>query len=176
MIKGALDLTCSVGQLLRFPEGLTGLTPVFTIPAGGPVPVWGVLVAAPILRSVDNPLDVLPEAAIIWSSVLCTARGNEWKPYGAESAGARRRVISNIMSNINTLLTIRTNESMNVSPYRAKATEKEKQWACEKIVELGLQPCQILFEEGTRWVWVHPDDVVIPEQDLECISSSAGLG
>lgn len=172
MIKG-FDLTCSIGQLLYFPDGLVGAISILNPDEDLPPPVWGVLVAAPSLRDVYNPLDVLPQASFIWSSVLSTM-GSRRTLSGIGLLGFSTRMTI-VMNNIQTLINHRLNESLDtfagrsepraqysIQVHRRRAVEKERVWACEKIITSGLQPCQIFFEEGPRWVWVCPEDVMMP--------------
>ena len=183
MIKG-FDLTCSIGQLLYFPDGLKFALSILNPDEDLPPPVWGVLVTAPSLRDVYNPLDVLPQASFIWSSVLSTMGSRRTLSEDVEMLGfsARTRTrtrtrtrMTVVMNNIQTLLNHRSNERLDTfagrseprseystQAYRRRAAEKERVWACEKIIASGLQPCQIFFEEGARWVWVFPEDVMMP--------------
>ena len=175
MIKG-FDLACSIGQLLYFPDGLKFALSIFNPDEDLPPPVWGVLVTAPSLRNVYNPLDVLPQASFIWSSVLSTMGSRRTLSEDVELLGFSARTrMTVVMNNIQTLLNHRSNERLDTFTGRAepraqygtqavrrRAAEKERVWACEKIIASGLQPCQIFFEEGTRWVWVCPEDVMMP--------------
>lgn len=175
MIKG-FDLTCSIGQLLYFPDGLKLAISILNPDEDLPPPAWGVLVTAPCLRDVYNPLDVLPQASFIWSSVLSTMGSRRILSEDANLLGFSTRTrMTVVMNNIQTLINQRFNESLDTftgksepraqystQAHRRRAVEKERVWACEKIITAGLQPCQIFFEEGPRWVWVCPEDVMMP--------------
>jgi len=175
MIKG-FDLTCSIGQLLYFPDGLKLAISILNPDEDLPPPVWGVLVAAPSLRDVYSPLDVLPPESLIWSSVLSTMGSRRTLSEDVELMGFSARTrMTVVMNNIQTLINHRFNEGLDpfagrsepraqysTQVHRRRAVEKERAWACEKIIASGLQPCQIFFEEGPRWVWVCPEDVMMP--------------
>jgi hypothetical protein len=142
------------------------------------------LLRAPSLRHVNNPLDVLPPESYMWSEVLCSPTGHE--ELSIESYRNYTRIVK-IMSSINSLRRFREIEHIDsyskdsvpgtryiMRDNRRGRAQRDQALLCESVTQGDMHPCQILLESGTKWVWLHLNDVVddIPVGDADALSAN----
>jgi len=188
MIKDVFELVNSPPRLLHFPAGLMKCaswgSSGFRATRG---PVTGMLLRAPSLRHVNNPLDVLPPESYTWSEVLCSSTGLESLVLETQGIcyGSTRMYM--IISAINSLRRFREFEHIDsyskasvpgtryiMRDNRRDRAQRDQALLCESITQGDMHPCQIFLESGTKWVWLHLNDVVddIPVGDADALSAN----
>jgi hypothetical protein len=159
------------GKVLHFPGGVKRL-----LDESLSGPKTGLLLSAPSLKFVSNPVDVLPPESWGHGTALCTERSLD-PAVGTRFVGKPTRfgVILFWLSELKEVREAEVRESYyqvsrgqgqkKSDKYRALEIKRAKRLeiACEEIRATSLQPCLILFDSSPRWVWVHPEDFTIFE-------------
>lgn len=188
MIKDVFELVNSPPRLLYFPAGLMKCaswgSSGYRATRG---PETGMLLRAPSLLHVNNPLDVLPPESYTWSEVLCSSTGLESLAFEMQvgfSGSTRMHMIINAINSLRRFREIEHIDSYSKASVpgtryimrdnRRGRAQRDQALLCESITQGDMHPCQILLESGTKWVWLHLNDVVddIPVEDANALSAN----
>lgn len=153
-VNDTFDLIAGVGSLLHFPVGVCPRD-------DGRTPLTGLILESPSLQFVTDITRALPPDAFSWSEMKWTPRAER-----VDMSSSPHTVLSRLMGAVAAIDGVRGRElwmsyqrDSSATKNIASQMERARTLALEALDDSGLQPCRVLFSDGARWVWIHPDDV-----------------